>query len=64
VKRGETFLGQMADDQDAVDGGELTPFRTAVAVGQLDIEAGTLALDAVADGEVIGVVDLGTLRLP
>jgi sugar (pentulose or hexulose) kinase len=44
----------MADDQDAIDGRELTPLGTVVAVGQLDVEAGALGLDAVADGEVIG----------
>jgi hypothetical protein len=54
---------QMADDQDAIDGRELTPLGTVVAVGQLDVEAGALGLDAVADGQIVGVVDLGALGI-
>ncbi|CAJ1762683.1 hypothetical protein LGKMAHEF_00069 [Aeromonas salmonicida] len=32
-------------------------------MGQLDIEAGTLGLDAISDGEIVGIIDLGTLRV-
>ena len=41
-RRPKPFFRQMADDQDAIDGRELTPLGTAAAVGQLDVEAGTL----------------------
>ena len=63
AQHGQPFFRQMADDQDAIDGRELTPLGTVVAVGQLDVEAGALGLDAVADGEVIGIVDLGALGI-
>lgn len=53
----------MADDQNTVNGGEFTTFPTVIEMGQLDIEAGTLGLDAISDGEIVGIIDLGTLRV-
>jgi hypothetical protein len=32
-------------------------------MGQFDVETGTLGLDAITDGEIVGIVDLGTLRV-
>ncbi|MNQ96259.1 hypothetical protein D3C85_1118550 [compost metagenome] len=63
MERSQPLLGQMADNQDAVDGGELTPLGAVVEMGQLYVEAGALGLDAVANGEIVGVIDLGALRV-